>query len=76
MNKNGYNNLAVSISIRELQTNGLIDVGSESDINGNFETYFRITGRGQNWIIDNEDKLSLKIEDSEESVQIDEDIPF
>lgn len=76
MNKNGYNQLAVSISIRELQANGLIDIGSEPDINGNFETYFRITGRGQNWIIDNEDKLSLKIEDSEESVQIDEDIPF
>lgn len=77
MNKNGYTNLAVSIAIRKLKLKELIEVGSESDINGNLTAYFRITEKGQDWIINNEDKLSLKMDSSEKYIESDsEDIPF
>ncbi|MBU3190742.1 hypothetical protein K9O30_15035 [Clostridium bowmanii] len=62
MSKNGYNELAVSIAIRKLKSKEYIEIGSEQDINGNAEAYFRITENGQEWIINNENKLQLKIE--------------
>ncbi|KHD36580.1 hypothetical protein NL50_08620 [Clostridium acetobutylicum] len=77
MNKNGYNDLAVSIAIRKLELKELIEVGSEPDINGNLTAYFRITKKGQDWIINNEDKLSLKMDSSEKYIASDSnDIPF
>ncbi|WP_061307494.1 hypothetical protein [Clostridium botulinum] len=68
MNRNYYNDLAVSIAIRKLEAKELIEVGSEPDINGNLMAYFRMTKRGQDWIVSNEDKLCLTIENTEKHI--------
>lgn len=77
MNKNCYNDLAVSIAIRKLESKELIKVGSEPDINGELITYFRTTKRGQEWVLNNEDKLSLIIENSDKNIVSDSgEMPF
>lgn len=77
MNKNGYNDLAVSIAIQKLRLKELIEVGSEPDFNGNLIAYYRITKKGLNWIINNEDKLSLLLDKPGNSyVDDEEEIPF
>lgn len=77
MNNNGYNDLAVSIAIRKLEAKELIETGSEQDINGELISYFRITPKGQEWILKNEEKFSLTVEKNEKHTQIDDgEMPF
>lgn len=75
MHNSGYNNLAISIAIKKLETRQFIEVGSEPDINGYLESYFRITEQGRDWIISNEANLSLELQKTEEDVLSDE-LPF
>jgi len=75
MHNNGYNSLAVSIAIKKLKARQFIELGSEPDEEGRPITYFRITKAGEDWIIANEDRLSLKITESENYNEND-DLPF
>lgn len=75
MHNSGYNNLAISIAIKKLESRQLIDVGTEQDVNENLESYFRITEQGRDWIISNEGNLSLELQKAEEYV-VSDDIPF
>lgn len=75
MYKNGFNDLAISIAIKKLERKGFIEAGSEMDRNGYPTSYFRVTKDGEEWVIDNEDKLSLNMDIMKEYPG-EYDIPF
>ncbi len=75
MHNSGYNNLAISIAIKKLLEKQLIEVGSEPDFNDDLVSYFRMTSLGEEWIIDNEDNLSLEL-DKKREYEENDDIPF
>ncbi len=76
MDKAGYNPLAVSVSIRELQRKGLITTSYESDYNNNEYIGCKLTEAGESWIIDNQDILEFKKKDSSNEKLSDPDLPF
>lgn len=76
MDKAGYNPLAVSVSIRELQRKGLITTSYESDYNNNEYIGCKLTEAGESWIIDNQDILEFKKKDSSFEDLSDPDLPF
>ena len=68
-------NLGNRSKIKKLKARQFIELGSEPDEEGRPITYFRITKAGEDWIIANEDRLSLKITESENYNEND-DLPF
>lgn len=80
MERAGYNSLAVSVSIRELQRKGYITTSYENDYNNNEYIVCRLTESGENWIIDNQDILEFKkkvsAKESYESLSDSDDLPF
>lgn len=62
MDKAGFNALAVSISVRELQSKGFIDTFKESDYNNNEYIVCQLTALGEKWIIDNQNLLQFRHE--------------
>ena len=67
MEKAGYNSLAASVAIRELQRKGYIQTSMESDYNNNEFIVCRLTESGENWVIDNQDILDFKKPTANES---------
>lgn len=79
MNKAGYTDIATSVGIRTLKKNSFIETFKEIDEWNNGQEYFtcRLTDSGEQWIIDNQDKLEFKIQQSNtESGNNDNDLPF
>ncbi len=79
MDKAGYNSLAVSISVRELQRKGLIDTLKESDYNNNEYIVCKLTTKGENWIIENQHNIEFHNISKREELKnssIDDDLPF
>ena len=78
MEKAGYNTIAVSISIRELARQGLIETLKEYS-NYNNEEYIacKLTETGENWILSNQDKIEFrKPENQQEEITPEDDLPF
>lgn len=77
MSKAGFTEVAVSLAIRSLRTKGMITEFEVEDQNGYPWTQLRLEPKGDNWLINNQDKLVLRTEpyrDAEPSS--DDDIPF
>jgi len=82
MGKSGYNDMATSVGIRTLEKMQFISISMETD---NWHEYpvCRLTENGENWILDNQDKLEFKINETlvtkhnqEEEEEEEEDLPF
>lgn len=60
MNKAGYNNLALSIAFRELESKKFIESFKEQDDYNSFQyTACKITTSGVSWVIENQDKFDF-----------------
>jgi hypothetical protein len=79
MNKLGYRDLAVSLSLESLRLKSMLSIVEEVDWEGDPYTAFMITDKGIQWILDNQDKFVLQ-DDLEVSVENTQtpasDIPF
>ncbi|MCA0363948.1 MAG: hypothetical protein LCH67_07875 [Bacteroidetes bacterium] len=62
MDKAGYNALAVSISVRELQSKGFIETFKEFDYQNNEFLACRLTESGEKWLIDNQSLMQFRNE--------------
>jgi hypothetical protein len=64
MNKAGFTDIAVGIALKTLSTTkGMIVSDTWSDQNGDRYAVYTTTPKGDDWLIANQDKLELKIED-------------
>jgi hypothetical protein len=62
MDKSGYTNVATSIGVRTLTNNGMIETFKTVEPWGNEEEYWacRLTGKGESWILSNQDQLQFR----------------
>lgn len=76
MSKSGYTDIATSIAIRTLTKYKMIETFKISDQWNNGEEYFacKLTDKGENWVLENQDQLQFR-RDQEESLENDE-LPF
>ena len=74
MDKAGFNALAVSISVRELQSKGFIETFKESDYNNNEYVVCKLTELGEKWIIDNQNLMQFRHEDK--NTNNEDNLPF
>jgi len=72
MNRAGFTTLAASLSLRALLRKRMLDAEQSSDDDGEPITLYRITEEGQEWLLANQDKLSLRFEPAPAG----DDIPF
>jgi DNA-binding PadR family transcriptional regulator len=64
MNKAGFTDIAVGIALKTLSTTkGMLVSDSWSDQNGEPYLVYTTTPKGDQWLIENQDKLELKIDD-------------
>lgn len=79
MHRAGYNSLAAGVGVVSLKKKFMIEEVQEDDGYSNYTTC-RLTVGGQQWILDNTDKLNFRVDESkqatqEEDIEI-EDLPF
>ena len=74
MDKAGFNALAISISVRELQSKGFIETFKEADYNNNEYVVCKLTELGEKWIIDNQNLMQFRHE--KKKLNNDDDLPF
>lgn len=82
MNAEGYTDFAASITIKKLRKSGYITTALESDYNNNEYPVIRLTDAGEEWIYQNEDVFSMRVDKKTNeipqfvSIDDDDDIPF
>lgn len=76
MNKSGYTDIATSVGMRSLTKNGMIETFRATDDYNNNQDYIacRLTDKGENWILSNQDQLQFR-QTYKEGNPID-DLPF
>jgi nucleoside 2-deoxyribosyltransferase len=73
MRKAGFNQMATSLAVTALRRNGYIESVEEQEWNGDRFQALRLTEKGENWLVDNQDKLELRTVQPKSG---DEDLPF
>lgn len=63
MERAGYTLVAAQLGLMRLTRLGLIEAFEDSDVNGNPFTAYRITQSGEDWLLDNQDKLQIRVSD-------------
>ncbi len=79
MNRAGFTKIAVTLALTSLLRKGMIEDSMDSDINGNEFFLYNISSKGMEWLLQNQDKLVLKVQKSKAAQvleKIDDDIPF
>ncbi|MGJ5818780.1 hypothetical protein [Paludibaculum fermentans] len=84
MEKAGYTMAAAQLGLIRLTRLGFIEAFEDSDYNGNSFTAYRITKTGEDWLLDNQDKLEIKVSDEPPRQRemkfnggiTDDDVPF
>jgi len=80
MARAGYTKMATSLSLESLKRKGMIEFDeSAGDFNGNTWPVVRLSEKGVDWILENQDRFQLSIvrdTDQEVPETSDEDIPF
>lgn len=64
MNKAGFTDIAVSISLRSLSRKNMVASDMTSDFNGNEYAAYRVIEKGEDWLFKNQDKLVLQHENA------------
>jgi len=68
MNKAGFTDIAVSIALKTLTVKGMVASGIEQDDNGNPYAAYKTTDKGEEWLIANQDKLTLTAEPPSDNI--------
>jgi hypothetical protein len=79
MRKAGYTKMATSLSLESLKRKGMIEFDeSETNNFGNTYTIVRLSERGLGWVLQNQDRFKLSIDQSSSRTAelSEEDIPF
>jgi nucleoside 2-deoxyribosyltransferase len=77
MNKAGYNDAATSIGVMTLSKNGMIETFMEEAYNGDPYKCCRLTAKGENWILSNQNQLEFRQHPKrQEKININNDLPF
>ncbi|MBP5983419.1 MAG: hypothetical protein KA734_06830 [Fluviicola sp.] len=76
MDKAGFNAIAISLSIRELQRKGFIETFKEySDFNNQEYLACKLTQSGEAWIMNNQDKIEFR-KKKNNGTEIADDLPY
>ena len=76
MEKAGFNSIAVSISVRELQRKGMIETfKEENDYNNQQYLACKLTAVGEEWILSNQDKIEFRKSNASNNL-LGDDLPF
>ncbi|MFT4071653.1 MAG: hypothetical protein QM654_07015 [Dysgonamonadaceae bacterium] len=75
MNKSGYTDIATSIGVRTLTKNKMIETFKDTDYNNNEYIACKLTEKGVNWILTNQDLLEFR-QQSKNQEKIIDDLPF
>ena len=77
MNKAGYTDIATSIGIRKLVKIGMVETSKEVDNWNNGQQYIvcRLTEKGENWILSNQDQLQFR-KPTNNNADVDDGLPF
>jgi hypothetical protein len=79
MNRAGYTKIAVTLALTSLLRKGMVENKMDSDINGNEFFLYTVSPKGMEWLLQNQDKLVLKLKKSKTAQvleKLDDDIPF
>jgi nucleoside 2-deoxyribosyltransferase len=84
MEKAGYTSAAAQLGLLRLTRCGFIEAYEDNDYNDNRFTAYRLTSQGADWLLDNQDKLQIRVSDdpprqSELTLTdgiTDDDVPF
>ncbi len=79
MDRAGFTKIAVTLALSTLLRKDLIEDQMDSDRNGNEFFVYSLSGKGIEWLLQNQDRLVLKKEKGEADIPSqnpDEDIPF
>ena len=78
MTKAGYTDIATSVGIRTLTKNGMIETFKEVDNWNNGQEYIacRLTDKGENWILSNQDQLQFRHTENTQTKIEDDELPF
>jgi len=74
MNQAGFTDIAVSIALKTLGSKGMIASETARDQNDEPYTAYKATNEGEEWLVKNQEKLTLTAEPK--SVRPEDDIPF
>lgn len=79
MNNAGFTDIAIGLSLKSLSIKSMISTETDHDQNGEPFSIYMINSKGENWLLQNQNKLVLKIE--EQPIKVypssqDDDIPF
>ena len=75
MNKSGYTDIATSVGVRTLTKNEMIETFKDTDYNNNEYVACKLTEKGVNWILTNQDLLEFR-QQSKNQEKIIDDLPF
>ena len=75
MNKSGYTDIATSVGVRTLTKNEMIETFKDTDYNSNEYVACKLTEKGINWILTNQDLLEFR-QPSKNQEKIIDDFPF
>jgi hypothetical protein len=75
MTKSGYTDIATSVGIMTLTKSGMIETFKAADYNGNEYISSKITEKGENWILTNQDQLQFRKQPKIQEKIVD-DLPF
>jgi hypothetical protein len=75
MNKSGYTDIATGVGIRTLTKNGMIETFKDMDYNNNEYIACKLTEKGENWMLTNQDQLQFRKQPKSQEKIID-DLPF
>jgi nucleoside 2-deoxyribosyltransferase len=75
MNKAGFTDIAVSLSLRSLIRKEFLSSDLTQDMNGESYPTYKVIEKGENWLLQNQDKLQLKSMGREQESHKD-DLPF
>ena len=66
MNRAGFTDIAVSIALKTLITSkGMIETAMDEDHNGEPVAVYQATSKGEQWLIANQDKVQLKMDNEQ-----------
>ena len=68
MNKAGFTDIAVALSLKLLRSKDMVIARELQDDNEQTYTAYAITGKGEEWLMANQDRLVLKQEPPEETM--------
>ncbi len=79
MNKSGYTDIATSVGMRTLEKMKLVETFMYQDDWNNGQEYIvcKLSESGENWILDNQDQLEFRLDNSiKQYGEEDDDLPF